>query len=167
MPFLDDLVASTKKRVSEAKELVNAEVFEQRISAASPARGFEHALSGPGVSLVGEIVRRGPHCRLLNPHMNVTDQARAYARGGACAVSVVTEPDFYEGSLEDLTKALAAELPLLRRDLIVDQFQVMESRAWRADAVVFLARAVGDGLRPLLSAARALRMDSLVEVHDE
>jgi len=92
----------------------------------------------------------------------------AYARGGAAAISVLTEPEFFKGSLDDLTSARTAGLPVLRKDFILDTWQVLESRAAGADALLLIVRALEQReLETLLAACRTLRMDALVEVYNE
>ncbi|HYP22593.1 MAG TPA: indole-3-glycerol-phosphate synthase, partial [Actinomycetota bacterium] len=103
----------------------------------------------------------------LDLDLDAARLAKTYADAGASAISVLTEPDGFKGSLEDMEAALGAGVPVLRKDFVVDPWQVMESRAAGADAILLIVRVVGDGLGPLLSAARSLGMDALVEVHHE
>ncbi len=167
MSFLDDLVAGAHRRVAAGKQAVTDDVLEQRLAAATPARSFEAALSGPGVSLIAEIKRASPLKGPLDLDLDAGRLARTYAEAGASAISVLTEPDGFKGSLEDMEAALGAGVPVLRKDFVVDPWQVMESRAAGADAVLLIVRVVGEELRGLLSAARSLGMDALVEVHHE
>ena len=167
MPYLDDLLEATGKRVAELKQFVKQEVLEQRIASADAPRGFRRALSGPGTAIVAEIKRRSPSKGPLNDDLNPRELASAYARGGASAISVLTEPDFFRGSMEDLNAAREAGLPVLRKDFIVDPFQVFEARAWGADAVLLIVRALGAEFPSLMRAVEALGMDALVEVFDD
>jgi indole-3-glycerol phosphate synthase len=167
MPYLEDLLGATNKRVAELKQFVKQEVLEQRIASAEAPRGFRRALAGSGTAIVAEIKRRSPSKGPLHDDLNPRELASAYARGGAAAISVLTEPDFFRGSMEDLKAAREAELPVLRKDFIVDPFQVFEARAWGADAVLLIVRAVGDEFPSLLRAIEALGMDALVEVFDD
>jgi indole-3-glycerol phosphate synthase len=167
MPYLDDLLEATGKRVAELKQFVKQEVLEQRIASADAPRGFRRALRGPGTAIVAEIKRRSPSKGPLNDDLNPRELASAYARGGASAISVLTEPDFFRGSMEDLNAAREAGLPVLRKDFIVDPFQVFEARAWGADAVLLIVRALGAEFPSLMRAVEALGMDALVEVFDD
>jgi len=166
MGTLDDILDSTRKRIAEAKQRVSQDVLEQRFSAAGAPRGFTKALQGAGISMIAEIKRATPSAGELDKDLNASDQARVYADGGAAAVSVLTEPEFFWGTLDDLKQAKSAGLPVLRKDFILDEFQVMESRAEGADAVLIIVRIVGDELGHLISSTKALGMDPLVEVFD-
>jgi indole-3-glycerol phosphate synthase len=167
MSFLDDLVAGAHARVAAGRQALSDDVLEGRLASADPARSFEAALAGPGISLIAEIKRASPLKGPLGLDLDAGRLARTYAGAGASALSVLTEPDGFKGSLEDMVAALDAGIPVLRKDFVVDPWQVMESRAAGADAVLLIVRVVGDGLGPLLKAARSLGMDALVEVHDE
>lgn len=167
MSFLDDLVKGARERVTAGKQVVTDDVLEQRLASAAPARSLEGALAGPGMSLIAEIKRASPLKGALNLDLDAARLASTYAEAGASAISVLTEPDGFKGSLDDMVATLGAGIPVLRKDFLVDPWQVMESRAAGADAILLIVRVVGDDLGPLLSASRALGMDALVEVHHE
>lgn len=168
MSLLEKILASTRARVDEQKQKLDESVLEERLAAAPGPRGFEAALSGPGTSIIAEIKRSSPAKGDLNLELNAADIARSYADGGAAAISVLTEPDFFKGSLEDLEAVVGAvDLPVLRKDFIIDEFQLLESRATGADAVLLIVRVLEDRLGHMLRAARALSLDALVEVFDE
>lgn len=167
MTFLDDLLASTKARIELLKERVTPEALEQRLAAAEEPRGFRRSLGGDDVAIIAEIKRATPAKGDLNRELNASVIASDYARGGASAISVLTESDHFRGSLEDLYGARSAGLPTLRKDFILDEMQVLESRAEGADAVLLIVRILGDELGRLLAASRALGMDALVEVYSE
>lgn len=167
MSFLEDILVSTRARIDELEERVTEDALEERIAALPAPRGFAAALDTPGVAVIAEIKRTSPSAGDLNRNLNAAELARAFADGGAAAISVLTEPDHFNGSREDLEAALTAGLPVLRKDFILDELQVLESRAWGADAVLLIVRCVGDRLDILLGATRALGMDALVEVFDE
>jgi indole-3-glycerol phosphate synthase len=167
MSYLTKLLDSTRARVAEAKERVTADALEQRIAAADGPRPFRSALMGPEVAIIGEIKRASPSKGVFDANLSASAAAADYARGGAAALSVLTEPEFFRGSLEDISSAASAGLPILRKDFIVDSFQVLESRAAGADALLLIVRVlVDDDLRGLLAASHSLGMDALVEVHD-
>lgn len=165
--FLDDLVAGAHARVAAGKQALSDDVLEQRLAAAAPARSLEAALAAPGMALIAEVKRASPLKGPLDLDLDAGRLARAYAEAGASAISVLTVPEGFNGSLEDMQAALDAGPPVLRKDFVVDPWQVMESRAAGADAVLLIVRVVGDALPALLGAARSLGMDALVEVHHE
>lgn len=167
MSFLADLLDSTRARVDEAKQKVTEEVLEQRIVAADPARSLLTAVSGPEIAVIAEIKRATPSKGPLNLDLDASKLAAAYAEGGAAAISVLTEPDHFKGSLDDLEAARRVPLPLLRKDFTLDAFQILEARAAGADSVLIIVRTVGDELGELVKTATALGMDPLVEVFDE
>lgn len=166
MSYLEDLLASTRARVEELKAAVTPEALEQRVASVEPARGFRAAVSGPGTAIIAEIKRASPSSGPLNLDLNAGEAARLYAAGGAAAVSVLTEPEHFRGTMDDLVQARGAGLPVLRKDFILDDMQVLESRAAGADAVLLIVRALGEELEPLRRACEVLGMDALVEVHD-
>ncbi|HEX9967893.1 MAG TPA: indole-3-glycerol phosphate synthase TrpC, partial [Solirubrobacterales bacterium] len=131
-------------------------------------RPFSEALTRPGVSLIAEHKRRSPSAGVIREGTAVTDVVLAYERGGAAALSILTEPFHFAGSLDDLVAARAAtHLPVLRKDFIVDPYQLYEAAVNGADAVLLIVAALGDeDLRSLYREARAIDLDCLVEVHD-
>jgi indole-3-glycerol phosphate synthase len=132
-------------------------------------RPFSEALLRPGVSLIAEHKRRSPSAGEIRAGATVRDIAGAYERGGAAALSVLTEPFHFGGGLDDLREARGATtLPVLRKDFIVDPYQLYESAAVGADAILLIVAALElPDLDMLLQEARALDLDALVEVHDE
>jgi indole-3-glycerol phosphate synthase len=164
---LDEIVAKTRERVTERRR---ARPIEDVIAELAPARRpFAEALSRPGVNVIAEFKRRSPSRGLLRADLTPDGTARAYEAAGASALSVLTEEDFFGGSLQDLRLARSAtrSLPTLRKDFVVDPYQVWEARAAGADAVLLIAAALEDReLRALLAEAHAARLESLVEVHD-
>jgi indole-3-glycerol phosphate synthase len=167
MSLLDDILASTRARVAELSAFVSEEALEQRITAAEPVRGFAAALAGEDMAVIAEVKRASPSKGVLRGDLNPRELAAAYRDGGAAAISVLTEPDHFRGSMEDLGAAREAGLPVLRKDFIIDPFQVFESRAWGADALLLIVRALGDEMPALYRSARSLGLDVLVEVFDE
>lgn len=166
MSFLDDLVSATHKRVAETKQKVTEETLEQRIASQDAPRGFSAALDrAADVALIAEIKRATPAKGPLNLELDAQKTAVSYAAGGAAALSVLTEPDFFKGSLEDLELARGAGLPVLRKDFVVDPFQILEARAAGADAVLLIVRIAGADLHRFCALAAALSMDALVEIH--
>lgn len=141
---------------------------EQAADAPAP-RDFTGALNdGPEPALIAESKKRSPSKGLLDPDYDVAFRARAYTEAGASAISVLTSPDF-DGRLDDLETARAATtLPVLRKDFVIHPVQLLEARAYGADAVLLIARIVVPGLlAELATRARDLGLQTLVEVHDE
>jgi indole-3-glycerol phosphate synthase len=167
MSFLDELLAATRVRLAESRGKLTEEALEQRIASRDTPRGFTSALRRSRPALIAEIKRATPAKGALDLDLDARKLAAAYAAGGASAISVLTEPDRFKGSLEDMEAALEVELPVLRKDFLIDPWQVMESRAWGADAVLLIVRILGDRTAEMMAAAAALGMDALVEVFDE
>jgi indole-3-glycerol phosphate synthase len=139
-----------------------------RASDALPPRGFATALRRPSeVRLLAEVKRRSPSAGEIRPGADPADVARAYHEGGAAALSVLTDRDFFGGELDFLVRVRAAvDLPVLRKDFVVDPLQLWEARAAGADAVLLIVRILSDAqLAELLGLAGELGMDALVEVH--
>jgi indole-3-glycerol phosphate synthase len=130
---------------------------------------FASALRGESVSVIAEVKRRSPSKGWIQPEMNAGKQASAYAIAGAKAISVLTEPDHFAGSVEDLiTVRQVAGVPVLKKDFHIAPVQLLEARAIGASAALLIVRALGpSGLAELMSAARALSLEVLVEIRDE
>jgi indole-3-glycerol phosphate synthase len=165
--YLEELLSSTRARLEETRAKVTEEALEQRISSVAKPRGFRTSLTGPDTAVIAEVKRASPSKGPLNEGLDAAVLSRSYAEGGAAAISVLTEPSGFKGSLDDLHAVIPAGLPVLRKEFIVDPFQILESRAEGADAVLLIVRAVGAELGALFAATRALGMDALVEVFDE
>jgi indole-3-glycerol phosphate synthase len=167
---LERIVAAKRQEVARLRAGIPLAVLERAAAAAPPPRDFLAALTGcPATPVIAEIKRRSPSAGALAGEVDPAGQARAYARGGAAALSVLTDGPFFGGSLDDLRAAKAAvELPVLRKDFIVDPAQLYESRAAGADAVLLIAAALtSDELAELHGLACELGLAALVEVHHE
>jgi indole-3-glycerol phosphate synthase len=169
MNVLDRIVGDTRDEIARRRERVPLARLEQAIASRPEGRPFQEALARPGVSLIAEHKRRSPSAGVIREGVTVTAIVQAYERGCAAALSILTEPFHFGGSLDDLAEALAAtELPILRKDFIVDPYQLYESAAVGADAILLIVAALEpDVLYDLLREARDLDLDALVEVHDE
>jgi indole-3-glycerol phosphate synthase len=167
--LLERIVADTREDVRRRREEVPLARLETALAARGEDRPFTEALAGPGVSVIAEHKRRSPSAGTIREGATVSDVVRAYERGGAAALSILTEGRNFGGSLDDLRKARAASgLPILRKDFIVDAYQLYESAAAGADAVLLIVSALEpEVLGELHEEARALDLDVLVEVHDE
>lgn len=164
--MLDRILGDARVR-SEASIGRRAE-FEQAAAAADPARGFAAALARPGLSVVAEVKRRSPSRGVLAAGLDAVDQALIYEAAGASAVSVLTEPFSFDGSLEDLVAVRdAVSIPVLRKDFLMEPAQVWEARAAGADAVLLIVAALEPGLlAEMLATASDAGLDALVEVHN-
>jgi indole-3-glycerol phosphate synthase len=167
---LDAIVAATRRRVSLQRGRESQALLETRASNYLPQPDrFRQAVSAAGrVNIVAECKRRSPSRGVLRQVYDPVAIAASYERGGAVALSVLTEPTFFDGALEHLRAVRAAvQLPLLRKDFIVDEYQLLEARANGADAVLLIVAALLDEeLRHLQTRAAALGLATLVEVHD-
>jgi indole-3-glycerol phosphate synthase len=166
--MIEQLIAGAREGVdARRRELPQADL-EARLSGRGEDRPFNEALVRPGLSLIAEFKRRSPSAGEISGTALVADQVAAYERGGAAALSVPTDEPHFGGSLEDLRQARAAcGLPIIRKDFVVDPYQLYEAAVNGADAVLLIVRALDDEqLRSLYEEARSLDLDCLVEVHD-
>lgn len=168
MTILDEICASTRVQVQERMALVPEAQLAERVSASSEGRPFLESLSRPGMSVIAEFKRRSPTAGEIRPGAQVGEIARAYEDSGAAALSVLTESENFGGSLEDLAEARAASsLPVIRKDFVIDPYQVTEAAAAGADAILLIVAALDDRELTLLHArAEEMGLDVLVEVHD-
>jgi len=171
MNILDKILAVKRSEIVAARVARPLDVVEAEAHAAGPARPFAAALrraSGQPVRVLAEIKRASPSAGAIRADADPAQIAGEYHAGGAAALSVLTDEQFFSGHLGFLAKARAAvPLPLLRKDFIVDRYQIAEARAAGADAVLLIVAALeGSQLADLLATASLYRMDALVEVHD-
>jgi indole-3-glycerol phosphate synthase len=166
---LEELVDATRARLEERKRTRPFVQLEGMVSSADRCLPFAEALSRPGTSVIAEHKRRSPSAGTIREGASVTDVVRAYERGGAAALSILTEHDHFGGSLDDLAEARrAADIPVLRKDFTIDPYMVYEARAFGADAVLLVVGAMDlRDLGALYGIARELEMDAIVEVHNE
>jgi indole-3-glycerol phosphate synthase len=171
------ILRSTRAEVEQRKRALPGEAIEARLQArarddtdgaARPPRGLRAALARPGVGVIAEFKRRSPSAGTLRGEPDLAEIVDAYVRGGASALSVLTEQPNFGGSLADLSAARErCELPLLRKDFVVDEYQLLEARAAGADGVLLIVAALADAaLGALNQRALELGLDVLVEVHD-
>jgi indole-3-glycerol phosphate synthase len=166
--IIDELIDGAREGVEARKRDLPVAELEAQLSARGEDRPFQEALVRPGLSVIAEFKRRSPSIGDIAPGADVGTQVSAYERGGAAALSVLTDAPHFGGSLEDLRVARgAATLPIIRKDFIVDPYQLYEAAVYGADAVLLIVRALSDReLRALYEEARALDLDCVVEVHD-
>jgi indole-3-glycerol phosphate synthase len=170
MTFLEEILSSTRETVRSAKLKRPLVDLKRRVKDRESPRPFSGSLSmDSGLRLIAELKQASPSQGLLRTAFNPIDIAKIYEEEGAAAVSVLTEERFFRGSLEYLVQVRAVvQRPLLRKDFLIDEYQIYEARAFDADAVLLIAAILDDGrLKDFQSLARDLAMDSLVEVHTE
>lgn len=167
--ILDEIAAHKRDEVAARRREVSLHELQERAAAQPPPRPFGHALKGGDVRVIAEVKRRSPSKGELAPDLDPARTAGTYADFGAAAISVLTDGKYFGGSLEDLAAVRReVDLPVLRKEFILGEYQVFEARAWGADAVLLIARLLDDDdLSDLLGYAGELGMEALVEVHDE
>ena len=169
MGALDDITRAVRAQVEHRKEQVSLAELERAMSGRREGRPFNEALAAPGMSVIAEFKRRSPAAGDLPRGSDpVEDIVRAYERGGAAALSILTEGDYFGGSIADLRAARATtDLPILRKDFTLDRYQLYEAAAVQADAVLLIVAVLErDELEQLHAEAGELDLDCLVEVHD-
>jgi indole-3-glycerol phosphate synthase len=168
--ILDDILARTRADLTFRRAARPLAAVEAAAARLPPARSLARALRVPGeIACIAEFKRRSPSAGWIAEGADPAAVARAYAAGGARAMSVLTDAPFFGGGLDDLAAARAAcGLPILRKDFVVDRYQIVEARAAGADAVLLIVAALPDPeLRGLLAAAGEAGLEALVEAHDE
>jgi len=170
--ILARIVARKREEVAERKQSVPRQVLEARLAQADPPRGFadglQRSVAAGRAAVIAEIKRASPSKGLIREAFAPGDLARSYAAGGATCLSVLTDLDFFQGKEADLIEARAAcALPVIRKDFIIDPYQVIETRAIGADCILLIAACLDDtALSELGALAGELGLDVLTEVHD-
>jgi indole-3-glycerol phosphate synthase len=171
MNILSEIIASKKERLIATGELVPLAQIQRlagEVRSTAAPHAFSNALRGDGVHVIAEFKRRSPSKGVIRPDADLVEIVTSYEAGGATAVSVLTEEDYFSGSLEDLrTVKATVSLPVLRKDFVFDEYQVYESAAGGADAILLIVAALDDELLLRLRrlAEDELGLDALVEVH--
>lgn len=170
--ILKKILRRKAEEITEASSSVNLQAMSQRAEAAAGPRGFiraiENRISQGDAAVIAEIKKASPSKGVLREDFDADAIARSYEQHGACCLSVLTDRDFFQGGEAYLRQARAAtDLPVIRKDFIVDPYQVYEARAMDADCILLIVAALGDAqLNELLALAHHLDMDVLMEVHD-
>ena len=169
MSTLDQLVDAARDGVRRRSAQVSGDELRAQLGTRSGSRPFKEALVRPGLAVIAEFKRGSPSAGAIRPDADVESVVAAYERGGAAAVSVLTDEPHFHGSLADLEAAReATSLPILRKDFIVEPYQLWEAAIAGADAVLLIVAALADeDLQVLFEEASALDLDCVVEVHDD
>ncbi|MEW6105096.1 MAG: indole-3-glycerol phosphate synthase TrpC [Bacillota bacterium] len=168
--LLDEIVRHKVAEVERSKTALPLAALKEKLRDIGPPRGFARRLSSSeGVAIIAEMKRASPSKGLIREDLDPLELSRAYEEGGASAISVLTEERYFQGRKEHIPLAKeASTLPILRKDFIIEDYQVYESRVIGADAVLLIASILDDGtLRRLLELATSLDMDALVEIHTQ
>jgi indole-3-glycerol phosphate synthase len=167
--ILDRIVASKRREIAAARAAVSDAELERRLASAPPTRDFQGPLeAAPDIGIIAEVKKASPSAGVLRADFDPVAIARIYARHGASCLSVLTDEPFFQGKLAYLTDIRAAvDLPLLRKDFILDRYQLLEARLAGADAVLLIAEILDEPTLPrLLLEAAELGLQSLVELYD-
>ncbi|QEG00051.1 Indole-3-glycerol phosphate synthase [Stieleria maiorica] len=169
MTILDDILVKTRETIARDKAVVPASELEAQLSALPPCRDFHAALAaGERVNLIAEVKRASPSAGLIRADFDPVNIAKCYVDGGAACISVLTDQPFFQGSLDYLRDIRAAvDIPILRKDFIVDRYQLLQARHAGADCVLLIAECLPpDELKQLHDFAVELGMQTLIELFD-
>lgn len=167
--YLTDIISFKKEELLERKKKIPFKTINLQLQHVKPPREFKKALSGGGVKVIAEIKKASPSKGVIREDFDYLAIAESYEKSGAAAISVLTDSHFFQGDIEYLSQVRhVVDLPLLRKDFIIDEYQVVESRVYSADAILLIAAVLSEKeLQHLHSLSKALEMDVLVEVHDK
>jgi len=167
--ILKKIVAKIKQRIAEQKKIHPLEWYRERIVSPCASDTFKQALRHPGIQIIAELKKASPSAGIIARDFDAVAIAREYASAGVAAISVLTERDFFQGSLEVLKKVRQnVALPLLRKDFIIDPYQIYQSKYYGADAILLIVAVLPPSeLLELSQLAKSLGMNSLVEIHNQ
>ncbi len=169
MDFLNIIVQSKQGEVEKLKKIIPEQRLRTKAFKIGEKRGFFKTLAQPGINIIAEIKRASPSKGIIAPDLNPVELAREYEQGGAAAISVLTEQNYFKGGPDDLSLARhAGGLPVLRKDFIISSYQIYESAVMEADAVLLIVRILSEEqLKDYLKLCKELGLDALVEIHSE
>lgn len=169
MNILDHIVADKRKEVALKKSLIPTAQLERSVLMERPTISLSHALRNNPSGIIAEHKRRSPSKSVINQTLSVAEVAIGYERAGAAGMSVLTDGKYFGGSLDDLLLARAAvNLPLLRKEFIVDPYQIIEAKAYGADAILLIAAILSrEAVKILSETAKHWGLEVLLEVHNE
>jgi len=168
MNILDTIIARKRIEVEEAKLRVPASELERSPAFGRPVYSLRHSLSVSGkTGIIAEFKRKSPSKGIFNANARVEDITKAYADGGASGLSVLTDRDFFAGADEDLKAARFNTIPILRKDFIIDEYQLLEARALGADVILLIAACLEPKrVKELAAFAQGLKLEVLLEIHN-
>ncbi len=167
MTILDKIIAHKRLEVTRNKTRRPIQELQTMPFFSRPVISLVKALESGGTGIIAEFKRQSPSKGVINARADVVEVTRAYAENGAAALSVLTDKHFFGGSNEDLMQARVNPIPILRKDFIVDEYQVVEARAIGADVILLIAAALDPGeVKRLAAFARELQLEVLLEIHD-
>lgn len=169
MNILDKIVFDKRKEVSLRKSLIPVKQLEQSVLFDRPENSLANALRNSTSGIIAEHKRRSPSKSEINQDLNVQDIATGYEIAGVCGMSILTDAKYFGGSLDDLLLARAStKFPLLRKEFIIDEYQLLEAKAYGADVILLIAAILTrEEIKSLSEFAKSLQLNVLLEVHDE
>jgi len=169
MNILDKIVADKRKEVDLKKSLITLSQLEASVMMERTSVSLAEALRKSNSGIIAEHKRRSPSKSVINQSLSVQDVAKGYADAGACGMSVLTDGKYFGGSLDDLVLARAStNIPILRKEFIIDEYQIVEARAYGADVILLIAAILTkEEIKTLSELAKGLGLDVLLEVHNE
>lgn len=169
MNILDKITADKRKEVDLKKSLIPINQLEQSILFERQTISLTERLKNSASGIIAEHKRRSPSKATINQNLNVQDVAKGYENAGVCGMSVLTDGKYFGGSLDDLILARASSnLPLLRKEFIIDQYQIIEAKAYGADVILLIAAILSkEEIKQFSTLAKQLNLDVLLEVHNE
>lgn len=169
MNLLDNIIAAKRKEIALKKSIVPASQLEQSILFERPIFSLSRSLKSSSSGIIAEHKRRSPSLGEINYSLSVEEVVKAYQEAGACGISVLTDGPYFGGSLDDLILARASvNLPLLRKEFIVSEYQIIEAKAFGADAILLIAAVLTrEEIKTFSELAQSLQLEVLLEVHDE
>jgi indole-3-glycerol phosphate synthase len=174
--MLEKIVEDKRKELEGLKEKVSLRKLKEKLEGLGPTRGFKEAISSPpvgkrrsGINLIAEIKKKSPSRGIICKDFDLLKIARIYEESGASAISILTDKKYFGGSLNFLLQVRGVtSIPLLRKDFIIDEYQIYESRVFGADALLLIAKILKEEeLKRFLGIAHSLGIDCLVEIHSE
>jgi len=169
MTILEKIIKDKRQEVGWRKALIPVKQLEQSILFERPKKSLKTRLSSSATGIIAEHKRRSPSKAIINQNLNVQDVAKGYEDAGVCGMSVLTDMKYFGGSLDDLLIARAScNLPLLRKEFIIDPYQIIEAKAYGADVILLIAAVLSrDEIQNLSQCAQQLELEVLLEVHNE
>ncbi|OYX27667.1 MAG: indole-3-glycerol phosphate synthase [Flavobacteriales bacterium 32-35-8] len=169
MNILDNIVADKRNEVDLRKSLIPVSQLEQSVLFERKTTSLAHKLRNSTSGIIAEHKRRSPSKSTINQNLNVQDVARGYEEAGVCGMSVLTDLKYFGGALDDLLLARAScNLPLLRKEFIIDEYQILEAKAYGADVILLIAAILTRAeIKQFSEFAKSLQLDVLLEVHNE